>query len=226
MFNISKRIKDHKILGLQKHKREELAEGNGIWTAFPGGSDSKESACNAGNLDSIFALGRSAGEVNSYKLQYSYLEYPMDRRAWESTVHGVTMSQHDWAICTHFTKINSIWGRKLKKMPFQGIGTIWTITEIEVNKTPIEPSKWRNHSLQFWTEISGITTFNTGDKENEAQKGSDSKMTKLIVGSVCSSKCESQTRRISTWKDYRITQSDQDLRTCILTSSPGDSYAH
>ena len=43
MFNISKRIKDHKILGLQKHKREEQAEGDGIWTAFPGGSDSKES---------------------------------------------------------------------------------------------------------------------------------------------------------------------------------------
>lgn len=34
-----------------------------------------------------------------------------------------------------------------------------------------------SQNLPFWTEISGITTFNIRDKENEAQKGSDSKMT-------------------------------------------------
>ena len=45
---------------------------------FPGGSVGKESACNAGDLDSIPRLGRSPGEGNGYPLQYSGLENPMD----------------------------------------------------------------------------------------------------------------------------------------------------
>ena len=49
---------------------------------FPGGSDSKESAFNAGDLGSIPGSGRSAGEGNGCPLQYSCLENPMDRGAW------------------------------------------------------------------------------------------------------------------------------------------------
>ena len=45
---------------------------------FPGGSDSKESTCNAGDPDSIPGLGRSHGEGNGNPLQYSCLENPMD----------------------------------------------------------------------------------------------------------------------------------------------------
>ena len=41
---------------------------------FPGGSDGKESACNAGDLDLIPSSGRSPGEGNDYPLQYSCLE--------------------------------------------------------------------------------------------------------------------------------------------------------
>ena len=37
---------------------------------FPGDSDCKESACNAGGLDLIPGLERSPGEGNSYPLQY------------------------------------------------------------------------------------------------------------------------------------------------------------
>ena len=59
---------------------------------FPGGSDSKESACNAGNAGSIPGLGRSPVEGNGYPLQYSCLENSMDRGAWQSTVHGVAKS--------------------------------------------------------------------------------------------------------------------------------------
>ena len=59
---------------------------------FPGVSDGKESACNAGDPGSIPGSGRSPGEVNGYPLQYSCLENPMDRRAWQATVHGVTKS--------------------------------------------------------------------------------------------------------------------------------------
>ena len=56
---------------------------------FPGGSDGKESACNAGDLGSILGSGRSPGEGSGYPLQYSCLRNPMDRGAWRATVHGV-----------------------------------------------------------------------------------------------------------------------------------------
>ena len=57
---------------------------------FSGGSDGKESTCDAGDLGLIPGLGRSSGEGNSYPLQYSGLENSMDRGAWQATVHGVT----------------------------------------------------------------------------------------------------------------------------------------
>ena len=60
---------------------------------FPGGSDGKESACNAGNLGLIPGSGKSPGEGDGYPLQYSCLENAMDRRAWQATVHGVANSQ-------------------------------------------------------------------------------------------------------------------------------------
>ena len=49
---------------------------------FPGGSDGKESASNAGDLSSIPGLGRTPGEKNGNALQYSCLGNPMDRGAW------------------------------------------------------------------------------------------------------------------------------------------------
>ena len=60
---------------------------------FPGGSDGKESACNAGDPDSIPELGRSPGEGKGYPPQYSCLENPVDRGTWRATVHGVAKSQ-------------------------------------------------------------------------------------------------------------------------------------
>ena len=55
----------------------------------PGGSDGKESACNAEDPGSIPGSGRSLGEQNGNPLQYSCLENPMDRGAWRATVHRV-----------------------------------------------------------------------------------------------------------------------------------------
>ena len=46
--------------------------------SFPGGSDGKASACNAGDLGSIPGSGRSPGEGNGNPLQHSCLENPMD----------------------------------------------------------------------------------------------------------------------------------------------------
>ena len=60
---------------------------------FTGGSDSKEFACNAGDLGLIPGLRRSPGGGHRNPLQYSCLENPMDRGAWRATVHGITKSQ-------------------------------------------------------------------------------------------------------------------------------------
>ena len=57
---------------------------------FPGGSDGKASAYNAGDLGSIPGLGRCSGEGNGNPLQYSCLGNPMDRGAWQVTVYGIT----------------------------------------------------------------------------------------------------------------------------------------
>ena len=49
---------------------------------FPGGSDGKASAYNAGDPGLIPGSGRSPGEGNGNPLQCSCLENPMDREAW------------------------------------------------------------------------------------------------------------------------------------------------
>ena len=63
--------------------------------AFPGGPSGKEPACKTGDLrdaGSIPGSRRSFGEENSNQLQYSYLENPMDRGAWQATVQRVAKS--------------------------------------------------------------------------------------------------------------------------------------
>ena len=52
-----------------------------MFLGFPGGSDGKEYAGNAGDLDSIPGMGRSSGEGYCYPFQYSGLENSMDRGA-------------------------------------------------------------------------------------------------------------------------------------------------
>ena len=65
---------------------------------FPDSSAGKESACNAGDLDSIPGLGRSPGEGKGYPLQYSGLENSMD-----CIVYGVAKS---WTRLSDFHSIN------------------------------------------------------------------------------------------------------------------------
>ena len=52
-----------------------------------------KSACSAGEPGSIPGLGISPVEGNGNPLQYSCLENPVDRGAWQATVHRVTKSQ-------------------------------------------------------------------------------------------------------------------------------------
>ena len=83
-----------------------------------GGSDSKESACNVGELGLSPGMGRSPGEGHGNPLQYFCLEkgmlthssilawrIHMDRGVWQTTVHGVAKSQpwlSDFTFTFHF----------------------------------------------------------------------------------------------------------------------------
>ena len=66
-----------------------------LW-GFPGGSVVKNPPAQAGDTGDVGlipGLGRSSGEGNYNPLQYSCLRNPMDRGAWQATVHGVPKSQ-------------------------------------------------------------------------------------------------------------------------------------
>ena len=62
---------------------------------FPGGSDGKESICNAGDLGSIPGLGRSPGEGHGNPLSYSCLENPHGQKSLQAIVHCVCCKELD-----------------------------------------------------------------------------------------------------------------------------------
>ena len=64
-----------------------------MYMYVPGGSDAKESSYDAGEPGLIPGSGKSPGGGHGNPLQYSCLENPMDRGAWQAAVHRVTKSQ-------------------------------------------------------------------------------------------------------------------------------------
>ena len=90
------------VLGMQWERRNTKL----LWifsssimslAGFPGSSAVKNRPANAGDAGLIPAFGRSAGKGNGNPLQYSCLGYPMDRGAWQATVHGSQRVWHDLA---------------------------------------------------------------------------------------------------------------------------------
>ena len=76
-----------------------------IWAISSGGSDNKESACNAGDPGLIPGSGRFPGEKKEYPLQYFCLENSMDKGVWQATVHRVTKSW-TWLSNWHFPSLH------------------------------------------------------------------------------------------------------------------------
>ena len=107
---------------------------------FPGDIDSKEYACNAGDLGSILGSGRSPGEGNG-KLHYSCLENPMDRGAWCATVHGVVKIQTRLSN-KHYTFIISM----------ITISSLKGLSDTKRNNTPscLLPEDAKNHQNWWW----------------------------------------------------------------------------
>ena len=68
-------------------------------------------SCNAGDPGSIPGLGRFPGKGNGNLLQYSCLKNPMDREAWQATVHRVARVRHDLAakLSELFNRVNYSW---------------------------------------------------------------------------------------------------------------------
>ena len=100
-----------------------------IWHSLgiSGGSDGKETACNAGDPGSNPGSGKSLGEGNGNPLQYSCLENIMDRGAWRAKSMGSQRVRHNWVTFTlilhsrgtaKFTSgVNGdfVWGKRKKK---------------------------------------------------------------------------------------------------------------
>ena len=96
-----------------------------VYGGFPGGSEVKVSACNAGDLGSIPGLGRSPGEGNGNPFQYSCLENPMDRGGWWAIVHGITES--DTIEQLHFTSLHFNIQKNTIKLKFIPLANIFRI---------------------------------------------------------------------------------------------------
>ena len=92
---------------------------------FHGGSNGKESACNAGDWDLIPGLGRSHGEVNDNPFQYFCVQSSRTREAWWAVVHGVSKSQtglssypfHFWNVFKGFLEREKKHTFQIKKTP-------------------------------------------------------------------------------------------------------------
>ena len=81
----------HKFSGKIYEDNQSSVSYRTDFEGFPGDSDGEEFACNAGDPGLIPGLGRYPRE-GSNPLQYSCLGNPMDREAWQATVHGVAKS--------------------------------------------------------------------------------------------------------------------------------------
>ena len=131
-------------------------------SVFPGGSDGKESACNAGDLGSIPGSGRSPGGGHDNPLQYSILENPRGQR---SLAGHSSWGRKQSDICDWVTKDSSglsstlISGTKLigrrrqdnkKATQAKHSQTRALLTEVPVS--PILESQMTNHfcSIKSW----------------------------------------------------------------------------
>ena len=148
-----------------------------IWTlwykkGFSGGSDSKASACNLGDLGSIPGPRRSPEEGNGNLLQYSCLGNPRDRGAWWAAVYGVAQSQTCMELLS--SSSNSLWKQLIFK---DGLFTF----DGEGNGNPLQYSCLENSMDRgaLWATVHGAaksqTRLSTHTRTHtvQCQQGSD-----------------------------------------------------
>ena len=101
-----------------------------VWNleSFSGGSDGKESACNAGDLGLIPGSGRSSGEETGHPLKYSCLENSTDRGAYKST--------HPWGRRESDTAerlTQRLWAAPCKILPCDSVSLPWETSCVQGN---------------------------------------------------------------------------------------------
>ena len=122
---------------------------------FPGESDGKESACNAGDPGSIPASGRSPRGGYGNPLQYSCLENLMDRGAWWATVHRVAKSQ------TRLKQLGMHAEDTLK--PYQKITQVMVVQSVKnlpaVQETLVRSLGWEDPLKKEMANLSSILAW-------------------------------------------------------------------
>ena len=73
-----------------------------LWLGFPGGIVVRDSPASAGDTGSVPGSGRHPGEGSGNPLQYSHVENPTDRGAWQAAVHRVENSHTQFITDTNF----------------------------------------------------------------------------------------------------------------------------
>ena len=126
---------------------------DGQQRGFPGGSEVNNLPTNAGNIGSILGWGRFPGEGNGNPLKYSCLENPMDIRAWQATVHGVTKSQIQLSMRAHThryyekQRFSQKWGSIVSHYQTTHFSQI--LLQQELLQVPASASEATPHSFQF-----------------------------------------------------------------------------
>ena len=159
----------------------------------PGGSDSKESACNAGDLGSILGLGRSLGGGHGNPLQYSCLENPHGQRSLAGYSPGGCRVGHDWATkhSTQQAYFQSFWAFQIPvfeyfwasittEMLFQVL-SYWLVLYDQVSKTVIHLGMLNSLHLSFLNPITGAS-----DQYNLAQGPAPSRASYAWGLTLCS----------------------------------------
>ena len=101
------------------------AQAGGFPSGFPGGSDCKESTCNAGDPNSIPELRRSPGEGNGKPLQHCSLENSMDREARWATVHfSKELDMTEQLTFTHSLRLRQVISVLLSNLHFTSVSKI------------------------------------------------------------------------------------------------------
>ena len=109
---------------------------------FPGGSGSKESACNAAGLGFIPESGRCPGEGNGYPLWYSYLANSMEIGVWLAIVYGSQRVRDDWVMNT-----SGIWILVLQVHLCELPRPLWTSLPLVVKNLPANAGDIRDINL-------------------------------------------------------------------------------
>ena len=118
---------------------------------FPGGrvvNNPPAHSGDVGDLGSIPGWGRPPGVGNGNPLQYSRLANPMDRGAWQATVHRVSRAGHNRAPAPEHTDDNIIPVYQIKELRIEKLNNLLAVTELD-NMTYLSPELFNSRAQTF-----------------------------------------------------------------------------